>query len=519
MGIAGWLGIPITPPSSSAPLLIMTLAVADNIHLLVTLFRSMYEGTPKKKAMLESLHINLSPVFLTSLTTAIGLLALNLSEVQMFNDLGNIATIGVIAAFLYTLVLLPPLVAIFPIRVSKKPASERWAPVVRLGEFVIAQRKRLLWLGVALIVLLGVMVGRNELNDQFIEYYDESFAFRTGTDFTSKNLSGIYTMEFSLDSGEEGGVADPDFLVNVEAFAQWLRAQPDMHHVYALTDTFKRLNKNMHGDDPAWYVLPKERDLAAQYLLLYEMSLPYGLDLNDTINIEKSSTRLIATYDNVSAVRMRELESQSEAWLRANTPETMWTVPASLNLMFAHISARNIKSSLIGGAIALGLIAIILAIAFRSAKFGALSILPNLAPAVMAFGVWGIIKGQIDVGNAIVATMALGVIVDDTVHFLTTYLRARREDGLDAQEAVRRSFSTVGSALVGTSLILVSGFLVLTLSPFKLNAGIGLLAAIMLSLALLADFLFLPPLLMAIDKAPSLSSQRQLRSPVEASAE
>jgi predicted RND superfamily exporter protein len=197
----------------------------------------------------------------------------------------------------------------------------------------------------------------------------------------------------------------------------------------------------------------------------------------------------------------------------------MWTVPASLNLMFAHISARNIKSSLIGGAIALGLIAIILAIAFRSVKFGALSILPNLAPAVMAFGVWGIIKGEIDVGNAIVATMALGVIVDDTVHFLTTYLRARREDGLDAQEAVRRSFSTVGSALVGTSLILVSGFLVLTLSPFKLNAGIGLLAAIMLSLALLADFLFLPPLLMAIDKAPSLSSQRQLRSPVEASAE
>ena len=518
MGLAGWLGIPITPPSSGAPTVIMTLAVADSIHLLVTLFQSMKKGLSKKEAMTESLRVNLGPVFLTSLTTAIGLLGLNLSDVRPFNDLGNIATMGVTAAFLYTLVAVPPLVAIFPIKESKKVAAEGSAPIIKLGEFVIAQKKGLLWFGFVAIAFLTAMVSRNELNDEFVKYFDESFAFRTDTDFTSENLSGIYSMEFSLDSGEEGGIANPSYLENVEAFANWARAQPDVQHVFTITDTFKRLNKNMHADDPEWYVLPDERDLAAQYLLLYEMSLPYGLDLNDTINIEKSSTRLIITTDNVTAVRTREIQGQTEQWLRANTPEHMWTVPASTNLMFSHISERNIKSSLIAAFIALGLIAIILAIAFRSVKFGALSILPNLAPALMAFGVWGIFVGKIDVGNAIVTTMALGIIVDDSVHFLSKYLRARREGGMDAQAAVRYAFSTVGTALVVTSFILVAGFMILSLSPFGLNAGMGILTAIVLLVALGADLLFLPPLLMRIDTGPTLSSSSVL-TPTEAPAQ
>jgi hypothetical protein len=518
MGVAGWLGIPITAPSSSAPTVIMTLAVADSIHLLVTLFQSMHRGQSKKEAMAESMRVNAGPVFLTSLTTAIGMLALNLSDVRPFNDLGNISTIGVTAAFLYTIVLLPCLVALFPIAAKGKPAGERSAVIAGLGELVIRRRKALLWLAGAGLVVLGLAVMRNELNDEFVSYFDESFAFRTDTDFTSENLTGIYSMEFSLNSGEEGGVADPDFLANVDAFASWLWEQPDVHHVFTLSDTFKRLNKNMHADDPSWYRLPEERELAAQYLLLYEMSLPYGLDLNDTIDVEKSSTRLIVTLDNVNAVRMRELQDQSEAWLRAHTPEPMWTVPASTNLMFSHISERNIKSSLLGAFIALGLIAIILAISFRSLKFGAISIIPNLVPALMAFGIWGLTSGNINVGNAIVLTLALGIIVDDTVHFLSKYLRARRERGMSPEEAVRYAFSTVGAALVVTSLVLVAGFLVLTFSPFGLNAGMGLLTALVLLVALGADLFFLPPLLMALDREPRFPSKSPLSSPAEAPA-
>ena len=125
----------------------------------------------------------------------------------------------------------------------------------------------------------------------------------------------------------------------------------------------------------------------------------------------------------------------------------MWTTAASTNLMFSHISERNIKSSIMGALIALFLIAAVLAISFRSVKFGLISIIPNLAPALMAFGIWGIAVGRIDVGNAVVLTMALGIIVDDSVHFLSKYLRARRESQMSSEEAVRYAFSTVGSAL------------------------------------------------------------------------
>ena len=520
MGIGAWLGLPVTAPSSAAPTLIMTLAVADSIHLLVALFQSMREGLSKKDAMAESMRVNASPVFLTSLTTAIGFLALNLSDVRPFNDLGNIATIGITAAFIYTMVLLPALVAVLPIRVSRRTAATGSSLVAGLAELVISWRRSLLLFGVFAISFLSAMVGRNELNDEFIKYFDESFPLRTDTDFITERLSGVYTMEFSIESGKEGGISDPDFLRHLEAFSSWLRAQPEVHHVLTLSDTFKRLNKNMHGDDEAWYALPAERNLAAQYLLLYEMSLPVGLDLNDTINVERSSTRLIVTCDTLSAARMRELQARSEAWLRANTPEAMWTVPASTNLMFSHISERNIKSSILGAFIALGLIALVLAVAFRSVKFGALSIVPNLVPASMSFGIWGIAKGQIDVSNAIVLTMALGIIVDDTVHLMSKYLRARREGGMDSQESVRYAFHTVGPALVVTSFVLVSGFLVLTVSPFSLNAGMGLLTAIVLLVALGADLLFLPPLLMQVDKTRSLSApESESPSGAEAPAE
>ncbi|MEM7435047.1 MAG: efflux RND transporter permease subunit [Myxococcota bacterium] len=506
MGLAGWLGIPLTSASSSAPTLIMTLAVADTVHLLVTFFQGLRGGLSRQSAITESLRINSGPVFLTSLTTVLGLVALNLSDVRPFNDLGNISAIGVTAAFLYTVVVVPALVAVLPLKSSNEQRQASSASVVALGDFVIARRKALLWVGAGLVIVLGTLVSRNKLNDEFLQYFDQTFSFRTDTDFTAERLSGIYSMEFSLSSGEDGGVANPDFLQDVDSFAQWLRQQPDVQHVFTITDTFKRLNKNMHADDPEWYRLPTERDLAAQYLLLYEMSLPYGLDLNDTINVEKSSTRLIATYDNVNAVRMRELQSQSEEWLRENTPQQMWTVPASANLMFAHISERNIKSSIAGALVALALIALVLAVAFRSFKFGAISVLPNMIPGVLAFGVWGLAKGQIDLGNSVVLTLALGIVVDDCVHFLSKYLRARREKGLTAEEATRYAFATVGPALIVTSFVLVSGFAVLATSPFSLNAGMGLLTALVLLLALVVDLVFLPPLLMWLDGPKSVLS-------------
>ena len=165
----------------------------------------MRKGLSKQDAMAESVRVNAFPVFLTSLTTAIGFLALNLSDVRPFNDLGNITTIGVIAAFIYSMVLLPALVALLPIPASTKTATTGSSLVAGLAEFVIARRRGLFWFGILAISFLSAMVGRNQLNDEMIKYFDESFALRTDTDFITENLSGVYTMGVLHGLGEGGG--------------------------------------------------------------------------------------------------------------------------------------------------------------------------------------------------------------------------------------------------------------------------------------------------------------------------
>jgi predicted RND superfamily exporter protein len=168
--------------------------------------------------------------------------------------------------------------------------------------------------------------------------------------------------------------------------------------------------------------------------------------------------------------------------------------------MFANIGSRNIKSMLLGTTIALVMISMILIFAFRSIKIGLISLLPNLVPAALGFGLWGLFVGEVGLALSVVTGMTLGIVVDDTVHFLSKYLRARREGGLNSADAVVYAFSTVGRALVITSFVLIAGFLVLALSSFELNSGMGLLTAIVIAFALLADFLLLPPLLMKFEE-------------------
>jgi predicted RND superfamily exporter protein len=498
MGLAGWIGIPLTPPSVGAATIIMTLAVADSIHILITLIHAQGRGLERRDAVLESLRINLQPVTLTSLTTAIGFMSMNFSDAPPFRDLGNITAMGVLAAWLYSLTLLPALLLMLPVSARAETTSAarmRW-----IGDFVVRYRRQLLWGGCLTVVAFGALITRLEINDQFVRYFDESIQFRRDTDFTNAHLTGIAQLEYSLDSGEGSGINEPAYLAHLKALAQWFEQQPETVHVNSLHTLYQRLNKNLHGDDPAWYRLPQRRELAAQYLLLYEMSLPYGLDLNDQINVDKSATRFTVTTKDISTRAMRDLEARAEDWMRANLPDTMRTSATGPAIMFTYISERNIRTMFWGTALAVLLIVTTLAIALRSVKLGLISLVPNLTPAILAFGTWAVTVGQVGLVVSVVFTMALGIIVDDTVHYLSKYLRARRVDCRPPAEAVRYAFTTVGTALWVTSVILIGGFALLAFSPFQLNQQTGLLMAITIGFALVADFLLLPPLLMAVDR-------------------
>lgn len=509
MGLAGWLGIILTPSSIGAPTIIATLAIADCVHVLTNFLFARRDGNDKQAAMVESLCLNFKPIVLTSVTTAVGLLSLNFSDAPPLRDLGNIAAMGVMLALLLSVTLLPALMMILPVR-YRPQAGGVDTTMAPLADFVIARRRGLLW-GVGLvIVILAAAVPQNRLNDEFHKFFSEDTAVRQATEFIDQNLTGIYEIHYSLAAGEPGGISAPTFLNTLQAFTDWYRQQPHVIHVHSLVDIMKRLNQNLHGDDPDWYRIPGQRDLAAQYLLLYEMSLPYGLDLNDRINIDKSATRVSVTLTNLSSQELLDLEARAQAWLRDNAPPSMQTEGASSPIMFAHIGERNIRSSLLGTAVALVLISFILIFALRSLKLGLISLIPNLVPALMAFGVWALSVGQIGFAMSIVASMSLGIIVDDTVHFLSKYLHARREKGMDAEAAIRYTFATVGRALWVTSLVLIAGFLVLSLSDFEFNSGTGALMALTIFCALLADFFFLPPLLMTLEQGrPGAPPQRQ----------
>ncbi|MDX1455433.1 MAG: MMPL family transporter [Gammaproteobacteria bacterium] len=497
MGMAGWSGIFLTPPSASAPTIITTLAVADAVHILVTMFGGLRKGMSRNEALIYSIRLNMQPVFLTSLTTAVGFLTMNFSDAPPFRDLGNITAMGVVAAWIFSVTLLPAVLSMMPLK-ARASGSAFNDKMEQLGDFVVARRKSLALLMFAVSAVVVAFIPNNELSDEFVRYFDTRVEFRTDSDYATENLTGIYQLQFSLPAGETGAIADPEYLARLGAFTDWLREQPEVTHVLSMSDTFKRLNKSMHGDDESWYRLPEQRDLAAQYLLLYEFSLPFGLDLNNQVSLDKSSTQLVATLKEIDSNAIKDVAARAENWLLDNAP-SMHSYASGPAVMFSHISERNVKSMLTGTTVGIFVIALILIIALRSLSLGTLSLLPNLLPAALAFGVWGMFVGQINMAVSVVTGMSLGIVVDDSVHFLSKYLRARREEGLGAEAAVRYAFSSVGVALVVTTIILVAGFAVLAMSSFAINSSMAMLTSIAILLALVVDFLLLPPLLIWLD--------------------
>lgn len=498
MGLFGFLGWTLTGPTTAAPTVIMTMAVADSVHILVTFLFNMRQGMAKAQAMQESIRINFQPVFITSLTTVVGFLTMNFSEVPPFRELGNTVAMGVIAAFFLSVFFLPALMMVLPVKESKQ-ANRKQQAIDGIARFVIAKRRQILVATALMTVAIFAAIPLNIVNDDFVGYFKDSVEFRQDTDFTADNLSGIYTIEYSLLSGESGGISQPEFLRQVQQFAEWLKTHDEVVHVETITEIFKRLNKNMHADQNEYFKLPDNNELAAQYLLLYEMSLPYGLDLNNQLNVDKSSVKLTIVLKNIPSVRTLELEQEFGAWLTSNT-EIKEFYAASPNIMFSHIGKRNVDSMVAGVSYALLLICLIMVLVLRSVKLGLISLIPNLIPIGAAFGLWGIFHGSIGISVGTATGMILGIVVDNTVHFLSKYQRAKREKSYTSEQAVTYAFATVGTALWVTTFVLVAGFLVLALSDFNMNAHMGIFTSLTITLALIFDFIALPALLLKLDK-------------------
>jgi predicted RND superfamily exporter protein len=500
LGIAGYFGTLLDPTSSSTPNIILTLAVADSIHILVSFFEARRNGKSRYEAIHESLDINVKPVFLTSITTAIGFLSLNFSDSPPFRLLGNLTALGVMVAWFYSMTFIPAILSILPIKAPKR-SKLTYSFIDKLSDFVISKPKQILGVLGSVILVLVILIPTMDINDRYHEYFSQKLDIRKSMEFSIKNLSGVYITSFSLESGDTNGVSDPEYLSKVSDYTDWLRKRSEISHVNSFSDTMKRLNMNLNGDDPSFYKLPENRELGAQYLLLYEMSLPYGLDVNDQINIDKSSLRLDVTYGDANLNTIVQSSKEANKWIEQNGTKSMKdNRGAGTTLMFGNITRRNLDAMLIGTFVGFGLIAIILMISLWSVKVGLISLIPNILPSAMAFGIWALLIGEVGFAISVVASLSIGIIVDDTVHFLTKYHRARTELGCCTPDAIRYAFQTVGTAILGTSFIIAAGFAMLGLSTFRVTSYMGLLTSMAIVCALITDFLLLPALLLILDK-------------------
>ncbi|HAS6338846.1 TPA: MMPL family transporter [Vibrio vulnificus] len=497
LGIVGWAGMFLHVASVNVPTLIMTLAVADCVHVIASMRHFMRQGMPKAQAIHRSVTLNFVPIIITSVTTAIGFLMMNMSDSPVLRDFGNLSALGVMIACVLSVSLLPALLNLLPVRFSAKQAAKSSDIMDKLADLVVHRRNVLLPLSIVVIAGSAALIPYNKVNDESVKYFDTSSEFRQAADFMEQRISGMTTMSIAIKTHQSQGIASPEFLAVLGEFTHWLREQPETDHVASLSDIYKRLNKNMHGDDNAYYALPAERELAAQYLLLYEMSLPFGLDLNNQVNVDKSSVKLQLTVKNLGSVELVALEERIYQWFASHAPQYQ-VVASSPSLMFAHIGETNMASMLSTLPITLILISALMIFALRSWRLGMISLVPNIAPAVIGFGLWALISGEINLGLSVVVTLTLGIVVDDAVHFLAKYQHARKA-GQNAEQAVRYAFHTVGRALWITTVVLVAGFSVLVLSQFRLNSDMGQLSAIVIFVALVIDFVLLPSLLMRFD--------------------
>ena len=508
MGTGGWFGYFLSTGTINVPIVVMTLAVADCVHLVASTQFALRQGKSRKEAVEFAMDLNLMPVFITSATTAIGFLTLMFSESPVLADFGEMSAMGVMIAFFLSVTLLPALMVVIPMRV--KVAPEHRGGMEKLADWVILHNKVILPVSAGVMLFFACLVPLNEINDEATKYFDKSTSFRQSVDKQEDTISGMSSISWGLYSGEKNGINNPEFIRVISGFSDWLRSQPETDHVATISDTLKRLNKSMNGDNQDFYRLPEERELTAQYLLMYEMSLPYGLDLNNQLNIDKSSTRVVSTLKNLGSKEYVALEQRAMEWFEKNAPQVRMTA-SSPTLMFSHIGEKNMDSMIISMIAAMFLISLLLIFALRSFRLGLISLIPNIGPAAVGFGIWALISGEINLGLSIVVSMTLGIIVDDTVHFLSKYQRARN-DGRNVEEGIRYAFSSVGRAMTITTLVLCTGFSLLTFSAFRMNSDMGMATAIIIFVALVVDFLFLPAFLLLADKRENQSSSSDVKS-------
>ena len=394
LGLSGLLGISFSPMSTNMVIISIAVALAHCVHVFTHFFHE-YAHKSKRDALISSLRVNGVPVTLTSVTTLIGFLTLNTSSLPPAVELGNSSSLAVIVAWLFIFTFLPTLVMVLPI---KKPSVQKsWVDnfMYVLSSFVLIHKTKLLIAFGLYCVIMAVLALNNVVNVRFSELISEPHVFRTDNALLDEHFGGLFTLDYDVVSPYPDGVADVEYQRHLDAFTSWLREEGTFISVNSMSGLVKRLHQDMHGDDPAFYAIPNNAPLIAQYLLLYSFSLPKGMGLDNQISLDNTSSRVVALFSAVDSYKVFDIEKKVMAWQKANWPEAMWVDAVSETTAWSRLVDDNVRSTLHSSLIALLIISLAMIFFLRSLSLGFIGLVPNIMPAAMGFGIWYLFQGEV----------------------------------------------------------------------------------------------------------------------------
>ncbi len=497
LAIQVMLGYRMNNFTANMPVFIVAIGIADAMHLFWIYSLGRKKGMDNTQAIHYSVHKNFLPVFLTSVTTAVGFASLGISAVIPIKTLGIATANAALLAFVLTILFVPAVLAILNPKIKPTETKEdKEADILahRFSHFIIKHDMKILLSSAIFIIAIGAGLLYVKVDSNTVRYFSENVPFRETVNFMQKNISGPMSYEIVVDSKTKDGIKDPVFMKKIEEFYKVFREKyPDMRHISSLTDVVKKFNEVMNGS----HSIPNDRNLIAQYLLLYSLSLPQGMEINDRMDVDEQLLRISAAMNIVDTSKDLEMMTWVEQWWK----ETPYS--AKINgqtAMFAHMQ-HDVTDTLINSIIlAIVAVSIMMLLIFRNLRMIPLFIVPNILPIVLVVGVMGWLGLTIDIGVAISGAIIIGVAVDDTIHFLVKYREARYK-GDSLEEALAYVMHYAGSAIIFTTIILSSAFMIFILSDFLPNVHFGIVTSIALIIAVWVDLLILPAVLSRFDGA------------------
>ncbi|MFZ5562921.1 MAG: efflux RND transporter permease subunit [Thermodesulfobacteriota bacterium] len=503
LGLMALLGVEVKIMTAILPVLLLCVGVADSVHVLTIFFREYRADTSKEEAVARAMRHSGLPVLLTSLTTVAGLLSFAFAEISAIGEMGVFSAAGVTLALVYTICLLPPLLALLPIEPGQ--TADRHSIVMDrilagTGRFCAGHPKKIVAVSAVLLVLSVGFLPRLRYVDHMLNYFSDHMPVKQDMIRIDKALGGIITFEAVIDTGRENGLHEPAMLHRIDDAADRVKAETAamgpayaVAKVFSITDVVKEINHALHDDDPAFYAIPQDSRLVAQELLLFENS---GSDeLEPIVDTAFSKTRIsvkVPWLDSMGLYRLSEsIRRVFEETFAGHADVTL----TGMSLILARTLPATLSSMKESYLLATVIISVLMVFLAGNVKIGLLAMFPNLLPILLVMGSLAALGVPMDMTTLMIGSIAIGLVVDDTMHFIH-HFRGNLDRTGDPEEAVRRTLLGTGRALLITTVVLSGGFLALTAAVMPHLSRFGLLLALALVLALIADFVLTPALMM-----------------------